>query len=85
MSTLGYVEAQLVRPLEPKAGDHVPSRHGKRSAQACGMDARKAEMPAFASRLGLRQPVPEGHGLMPVVGTEAKTILRGFFDGNHKR
>jgi hypothetical protein len=51
---------QLVRPLEPKAGDHVPSRHGKRSAQACGMDARRAEMPAFAPRLGLRQPFPEG-------------------------
>ena len=60
-------------------------RYGKRSAQKCGTDARRAEMSALALRLGLRQPVPEGHRLMPVVGTEAKTILRGFFDGNDGR
>lgn len=28
---------------------------------------------------------PKGHGLMPVAGTEANTILRGFFDGNDRR
>jgi hypothetical protein len=51
--------AQLVRPLEPKAGDHVPGRNGKRSAQACGMEARRAETLA-SQGLGARQPLPAG-------------------------
>lgn len=29
-------------------------------------------------------PSPKGHGLTPVAGTEAKIILRGFFDGNDR-
>lgn len=47
--------AQLVQPLEPKAGDHVPGRNGKRSAQASGMSARRAEfdssVPQFTAPL----------------------------------
>lgn len=54
--------------------------HGKRSAQSCGMEAEGPRR-----RLGLRQPVPEGHGLTPVVGTEGNTTLRGFFNGNDRR
>ena len=69
----------------PASAANAFEHYSKRSAQACGMDARRAEMAALAPRLGLRQPVPEGYGLMPVVGTEAKTILRGFFDGNDRR
>lgn len=48
---------QLVLLLEPKAGDHVPGRHGKRSAQACGMEAHRAETPAKrAARFTIADP-----------------------------
>ena len=66
--------AQLVRPLEPKADDHMPGRHGKRSAQACGMEARRAETQARCTTAHPQRGTPQRQ----VDKREAKTILRGF-------
>lgn len=96
MSTesVSYYQPWDLRLILPTSIDFIhiqPTQLMHLNCEASGARKRVGWKPEGPRCRRLRQgsvydsPSPKGHGLMPVVGTEAKTILRGFFDGNDRR